>query len=58
MIQVNGKVRGHITVPADTDKQTIETTALSEPNVQRFTKNKTVKKVIIVPKKLVNVVVI
>ncbi len=58
VIQVNGKVRGHITVPADTDKQTIETTALSEPNVQRFTKNKTVKKVIIVPKKLVNVVVI
>ncbi len=56
VIQVNGKLRGHITVPVDADKQSIETMALNEPNVQRFTAGKTVKKVIVVPKKLVNVV--
>jgi leucyl-tRNA synthetase len=58
VVQVNGKLRGHISVPADADKQSIETTALNEPNVQRFTTGKTVKKVIVVPKKLVNVVVV
>jgi leucyl-tRNA synthetase len=57
VVQVNGKLRGHITVPVAADKQTIETMALNEPNVQRFTAGKTVKKVIVVPKKLVNVVV-
>ena len=58
VVQVNGKLRGHITVPADADKQTLETMALNEPKVQRFTAEKTVKKVIVVPKKLVNVVVV
>ncbi len=57
VVQVNGKLRGHITVAADADKQSIETTALNESNVQRFITGKTVKKVIVVPKKLVNVVV-
>jgi leucyl-tRNA synthetase len=58
VVQVNGKLRGHITVPADADKQTLETMALNEPKVQRFTAEKTVKKVIVVPKKLVNVVIV
>jgi leucyl-tRNA synthetase len=58
VVQVNGKLRGHITVPADADKKTLETMALNEPKVQRFTAEKTVKKVIVVPKKLVNVVVV
>jgi len=58
VVQVNGKLRGHITVPVDADKQTLETMALNEPKVQRFTAEKTVKKVIVVPKKLVNVVVV
>jgi len=57
VVQVNGKLRGHITVPVDTDKKTIETTALNETNVQRFLTDKTIKKVIVVPKKLVNIVV-
>jgi leucyl-tRNA synthetase len=57
VIQVNGKLRGHLTVPVEADKQTIEAMALNEPNVQRFTAGKTIKKVIVVPKKLVNVVV-
>jgi len=58
VVQVNGKLRGHIKVAVDADKQSIETTALNEPNVQRFTAGKTLKKVIVVPKKLVNVVVV
>jgi len=58
VVQVNGKLRGHISVPVDADKQSIETMALNEPNVQRFTAGKTLKKVIVVPKKLVNVVVV
>ncbi len=57
VVQVNGKLRGHITVPANAEKQVIETAALNESNVQRFITNKTIKKVIVVPKKLVNVVV-
>ncbi|RKZ91487.1 MAG: leucine--tRNA ligase [Candidatus Parabeggiatoa sp. nov. 1] len=57
VVQVNGKLRGHITVAVDADKQTIETAALNEPKVQHFIADKTVKKVIVVPKKLVNVVV-
>jgi len=58
VVQVNGKLRGHITVAANADKQSIETIALNESNVQRFIAGKTVKKVIVVPKKLVNIVVV
>ncbi|RKZ41731.1 MAG: leucine--tRNA ligase [Gammaproteobacteria bacterium] len=58
VVQVNGKLRGHITISAAADKQTIEKTALNEPKVQRFITGKTIKKVIVVPKKLVNVVVV
>ncbi len=58
VVQVNGKLRGKITVAVDADKKTIEGIALNEPNVQRFTADKTIKKVIVVPKKLVNVVVV
>ncbi len=57
VVQVNGKVRGKITVAADADKKTIEQMALNEPKVQQFTAGKTIKKVIVVPKKLVSVVV-
>jgi len=57
VVQVNGKLRGHIQVAIQADRQTIETTALNEPNVQRFVTDKTVKKIIVVPNKLVNIVV-
>jgi len=57
VVQVNGKLRGRITVAVDADKESIENQALNEPNVQRFIEGKEVKKVIVVPKKLVNVVV-
>ncbi len=56
VVQVNGKLRGNIQVPADAERDAIETAALDEPNVQRFISDKTVRKVIVVPGKLVNVV--
>ena len=56
MVQVNGKVRGKVQVPADADKATVEAAALANDNVQRFIEGVTVRKVIVVPNKLVNVV--
>ena len=57
VVQVNGKVRGRIEVPVNADKAAIEQAALSEENVVRFIEGKQVRKIIIVPGKLVNVVV-
>ena len=56
MVQVNGKLRGKITVPVDADKQAIEAAALADEAAQRFIDGKPVKKVIVVPGKLVNIV--
>ena len=57
VVQVNGKVRGKVTVPADADKDAVEAAALADENVARFIEGKTVRKVIVVPGRLVNVVV-
>ncbi|MES9955728.1 MAG: leucine--tRNA ligase [Sedimenticola sp.] len=54
--QVNGKVRAKINVPADAAKEAIEQAALADANVQKFIDGKTVRKVIVVPNKLVNIV--
>ncbi|MFO7983067.1 MAG: leucine--tRNA ligase [Desulfuromonadales bacterium] len=56
VVQVNGKVRGKVTVPADADEETVRSAALEDYNVLRFLEDKTVRKVIIVPGRLVNVV--
>ncbi len=56
VVQVNGKVRGQIAVATGADNGTIEHAALTEPNVQRFTDGKTIRKVIVVPNKLVSIV--
>ncbi len=56
-VSINGKVRGHIRVAPDADQKAIEAAALAEPKVQEQVAGKTVKKVIVVPKKMVNVVV-
>ncbi|WP_288132758.1 leucine--tRNA ligase [Microbulbifer sp.] len=56
VIQVNGKLRAKLEVPADADKETLEKLALEDENVQKFTDGKTVRKVIVVPGKLVNIV--
>lgn len=54
--QVNGKLRGKIEMPAGSSKEAIETAALADGNVQKFIADKTVRKVIVVPGKLVNIV--
>ena len=56
VVQVNGKMRAKIEVAADADKATIEDAACNNENVQRFTADQTVRKVIVVPNKLVNIV--
>ncbi|HEC15204.1 MAG TPA: leucine--tRNA ligase [Sedimenticola sp.] len=56
VVQVNGKVRSHIQVAADADDPVIERTALADGNVQRFIGDARVRKIIIVPGKLVNIV--
>ena len=56
VIQVNGKVRGKIEVAADASKDSIEQLALADTNVQRFTDGVTIRKVIVVPGRLVNIV--
>ena len=57
VVQVNGKVRGKIEVYSDISKEEMEKLAMNIPNVQAFTDNKEIVKVIVVPKKLVNIVV-
>jgi leucyl-tRNA synthetase len=56
-VQVNGKLRDVIKVPVDADNASIEAAAKSSEKVKPFLDGKTIKKVIIVPKKLVNIVV-
>ncbi|HYX65650.1 MAG TPA: hypothetical protein VE935_15650, partial [Burkholderiales bacterium] len=57
VVQVNGKLRGSIRVPKNADKAAIEELALANPNVQKFIAGQTVKKVVVVPRRLVNLVV-
>ncbi|HBS26781.1 MAG TPA: leucine--tRNA ligase, partial [Gammaproteobacteria bacterium] len=57
VVQVNGKLRGKIEVANDLPKDEIEKAALTDENVQRFVADKTVRKVIVVPGRLVNIVV-
>ena len=56
IVQVNGKVRAKITVAADASKEHVESTALAQEHVCKFTEGKTVRKVIYIPGKLVNIV--
>ena len=55
-VQVNGKLRGTIEVSVNAGKDTIEALALAEPNVQKFLEGLSVRKVIVVPGKIVNIV--
>ncbi len=57
-VQVNGKLRDRIQIPADMDKSDIERMAIESENVQRHTEGKNVKKVIVIPGKLVNIVAV
>ena len=57
VVQVNGKVRGKVTVAADADEEIVKTVAFADENVKKFTDNTQIVKVIYVPGKLLNVVV-
>ena len=56
IVQVNGKLRSKITVSADASKETIESLGLHDENVLKFTEDKTIRKVIYIPGKLLNIV--
>jgi leucyl-tRNA synthetase len=57
VVQVNGKKRGEVRVPRDADRAAIEKLVLADPGVQKFVAGQTIKKVVVVPGRLVNVVV-
>jgi leucyl-tRNA synthetase len=57
VVQVNGKLRARIVVDADADDETIRMAALGHPHVRKFVGSASIRKVIIVPGKLVNIVV-
>lgn len=56
IVQVNGKVRAKIKMAKDTDRDEAEKLALADDNVKKFTDGKDIKKVIVVPNKIVNIV--
>ena len=56
VVQVNGKVRGRLTVPASADQNAVREFAMTHENVLRHLEGKSIKKLIVVPGKLVNVV--
>ncbi len=57
VVQVNGRKRGDVRVPRDADSKAIETIVLADPAVQRHVSGQAIKKVVVVPGRLVNVVV-
>ena len=57
VIQVNGKLRSRVVVSADKNKEELEEIALSDSKIVSFIDGKEIKKVIVVPKKLINIVI-
>lgn len=57
VVQVNGKVRDNLKVPAGTPPPDLEQIALARPNIQRFIANQKIVKIVVVPDKIVNIVV-
>ena len=56
-VQINGKVRGHVTVPTAADKEAVEKATFAEESLKPHLAGKDLKKVIVVPGRLVNIVV-
>jgi len=56
VVQVNGKLRGQIEMPASASREDVEAAARTNENVLRFIDGLTIRKVIVVPGKLVNIV--
>ncbi len=57
VIQINGKLRAHLSLATNSDNKMIEAAVLNHPQIQRYTENQPIKKIIIVPKRLVNIVI-
>src|SRR5690606_34164470 len=57
VVQVNGKLRGRVTVPAQATEDEVRSAALAAPNVQKWTEGKPIRKVIVVKGRLVNIVI-
>ncbi|MCH9639551.1 MAG: leucine--tRNA ligase, partial [Betaproteobacteria bacterium] len=57
IVQVNGKLRGQINVAKDTDRSAIEKIALENEQIQKFIDGKNIKKIIVVPGRLINIVI-
>jgi leucyl-tRNA synthetase len=57
VVQVNGKLRGRFLAPVDSDREALREAALADEKVAKFTTGKTIRKVIVIPNKLVNIVV-
>lgn len=56
VIQINGKLRGKIDIPASASKEEVEKLAAAEPSVQKHLEGLTIRKIIVIPQKLVNIV--
>jgi leucyl-tRNA synthetase len=56
-VQVNGKVRAELAIAADASKETIESAALALPRIQEFLQGKTIKKIIVIPARIINIVI-
>ena len=57
VVQVNGKVRQKLSVSSGIDEESLKVKSLEDPRIQEWTNGKEIKKVIVVPKKLINIVV-
>lgn len=57
VVQVNGKLRAQLSLDVHYNDETLKTVILNDPQIKRYTENQTIKKIIIVPKKLVNIVI-
>ena len=56
MVQINGKLRGQIKITVDADESSIISSTLRQAFVQKYTQNKEIKKTIVVPRRLINIV--
>jgi leucyl-tRNA synthetase len=56
-IQINGTLRAHLQISADASTKECEDAALADPKIQRHVEGKTIRKVIVVPKKIINIVI-
>lgn len=57
VVQINGKLRARLLLATNSDEKTIKMAVLNNPRVKRYTEHKAIKKIIVVPKKLVNIVI-